>query len=113
AANLRAIYSGLDDTAVQEYVSVLSEPGALVAAIDWYRSMSAAASAATPAATMPTLYVWSDNDPSLGREAAHATEAHVTGSYRFVVLDGVGHWIPELAADRFTPLLLEHLAAAP
>ena len=113
AANLRAIYAGLDAAAVEEYVSVLSEPGALVAAIDWYRSMSGAASVAIPAATMPTLYVWSDNDPSLGREAAEATEAHVTGSYRFVVLEGVGHWIPELAADRFTPLLLEHLAAAP
>jgi hypothetical protein len=35
----------------------------------------------------------------------------VSGPYRFEVLEGVGHWIPELAADRFTPLLLEHLQA--
>jgi pimeloyl-ACP methyl ester carboxylesterase len=112
AASLRAIYTALDADAADEYVSVLSEPGALVAAIDWYRSMSGAASAATPAATMPTLYVWSDNDPSLGRDGAEATAAYVTGPYRFVVLEGVGHWIPELAADRFTPLLLEHLTAS-
>jgi pimeloyl-ACP methyl ester carboxylesterase len=53
--------------------------------------------------------VWSDDDPALGPAAAQATAGFVTGPYRFVVLEGVGHWIPELAADRFTPLLLDHL----
>ena len=110
AAGLRSVYAGLDPDAADEYVAVLSQPGALVAAIDWYRSMSGTASAATPAASMPTLYVWSDQDPTLGRAAADATADLVTGPYRFEVLEGVGHWIPELAADRFTPLLLEHLA---
>ena len=111
AAGLRLVYGGLDPDAVDEYVAVLGKPGALMAAIDWYRSMSGTASAATPPASMPTLYVWSDQDPSLGRDAAEATAALVTGAYRFEVLEGVGHWIPELAADRFTTLLLEHLAA--
>jgi pimeloyl-ACP methyl ester carboxylesterase len=111
AAGLRNVYRGLDEEAVDEYVAVLSQPGALVAAIDWYRSMSGAASAATPTATMPTLYVWSDQDPSLGRDAAEATAALVTGPYRFEVLEGVGHWIPELAADAFSQLLLEHLGS--
>src|SRR5262245_61683590 len=81
AAGLRAIYVGLDADAIEEYVAVLSEPGALVAAVDWYRSMSGAQSAATPAASMPTLYVWSDRDPSLGREAAEATASFVNGAY--------------------------------
>ena len=67
---------------------------------------------AAGAASVPTLYAWSDRDPSLGREAAEATASFVTGPYHFVVLEGVGHWIPELAADRFTPLLLDHLRAA-
>jgi pimeloyl-ACP methyl ester carboxylesterase len=111
AAALRLVYGGLEAEAVEEYVAVLADPGALIAAIDWYRSMSGAASAATPPASMPTLYTWSDQDPSLGRDAAEATAAFVTGPYRFEVLAGVGHWIPELAADRFTPMLLDHLAA--
>jgi pimeloyl-ACP methyl ester carboxylesterase len=58
---------------------------------------------------VPTLYVWSDADPAIGRDAALATERHVTGPYRFVALEGVGHWIPELAADELTALLLHHL----
>jgi pimeloyl-ACP methyl ester carboxylesterase len=109
AAALRGVYAGLPAAAIDEYVRVLSQPGALAAAIDWYRAMSGAASAATPPASMPTLYVWSDDDPALGREAAEATAALVTGPYRFEVLERVGHWIPELAAERFTALLLGHL----
>jgi pimeloyl-ACP methyl ester carboxylesterase len=113
AVGLRAVYGGLTEDAISEYVSVLAQPGALVAAIDWYRSMSGRASAATPPAAMPTLYVWSDRDPALGRDAAEATAALVTGEYRFEVLEGVGHWVPELAAERFTSLLLNHLATHP
>lgn len=112
AAGLRAVYTGLDPAAADEYVAVLSQPGALVAAIDWYRSMSGTASAETPPSSVPTLYVWSDQDPTLGRAAAEATAELVTGPYRFEVLEGVGHWIPESAAERFTPLLLEHLRSA-
>jgi pimeloyl-ACP methyl ester carboxylesterase len=113
ATGLRAVFAGLAPDAADEYVRVLAQPGALVAAIDWYRSMSGRASAATPPASMPTLYVWSDQDPALGRAAAEATADLVTGPYRFEVLEGVGHWIPELAADRFTPTLLAHLAEHP
>jgi pimeloyl-ACP methyl ester carboxylesterase len=109
---LRSVFRGLPDEAVAEYVDALSGPGALVAAVDWYRSMSAKASAAVPSCAVPTLYVWSDRDPAIGRAAAEATEAHVDGPYRFVELHDVGHWIPELAAGPFSALLLEHLSVA-
>ena len=111
AAALRLAFTGLPEVAVDAHVAVLAEPGALVAAIDWYRSMSGRASAATPASSVPTLYVWSDQDPALGRAAAEATAELVTGPYRFVVLEGTGHWIPELAADELHAVLLPHLAA--
>jgi pimeloyl-ACP methyl ester carboxylesterase len=109
AAGLRQVFAGLPAAAVDAHVAALSEPGALVAAVDWYRAMSAKVSAAVPPCPVPTLYVWSDGDPAIGRDAAVATEQHVTGPYRFVTLEGVGHWIPEQAAGPFTSLLLEHL----
>jgi pimeloyl-ACP methyl ester carboxylesterase len=109
AAGLRQVFAGLPDAAVDAHVAALSEPGALVAAVDWYRAMSAKVSAAVPPCPVPTLYVWSDGDPAIGRDAAVATGQHVTGPYRFVTLPGVGHWIPEQAAGPFTTLLLEHL----
>ena len=47
--------------------------------------------------------------PALGATAAHATGDHVAGPYRFEVLHGVSHWVPEQAPDRLAALLLEHL----
>jgi pimeloyl-ACP methyl ester carboxylesterase len=108
-AGLRLVYRGLPDDVADAHVRDMSEPGALVAAIDWYRAMSAKASVAVPPCSVPTLYVWSDDDPAIGRDAALATVDCVTGPYRFVTLEGVGHWIPEEAAATFTGLLLDHL----
>jgi pimeloyl-ACP methyl ester carboxylesterase len=111
AAALRMVYDGLPPDAVEEYVSVLSQPGALQAAIDWYRASSGRVSAATPPSPVPTLYIWGDHDQALGRAAAEATADHVTGPYRFEVIEGGTHWLPELSADVLTPLLLAHLAS--
>jgi pimeloyl-ACP methyl ester carboxylesterase len=58
------------------------------------------------------MYVWSTEDPALGREPAEATGAHVAGPYRFEVLEGVGHWVPEAAPDQMNSLLIDHLTAA-
>jgi pimeloyl-ACP methyl ester carboxylesterase len=113
AAGLRSFFAGVPRGAVDAHVAVLSEPGALVAAFDWYRAMSGRASAATPPSSVPTLYLWADADPAMGRSAAEASADLATGPYRFVVLEGVGHWVPELAADRVDAELLAHLATHP
>lgn len=109
AAELRQAYAGLPDGSIAAHVEDMSAPGLLVAAVNWYRAMSAKASAAVPPCPVPTLHVWGDADPAISRPAAEGTEDHVTGPYDFVVLEGVGHWIPEHPA--FAPLLLAHLAA--
>lgn len=111
AAALRLVYDGLPPDAVEEYVSVLSAAGALEAAVDWYRASSGRVSAATPPSPVPTLYVWGDHDQALGRAAADATAGFVTGPYRFEVIEGGSHWLPELSADQLNPMLLDHLAS--
>jgi pimeloyl-ACP methyl ester carboxylesterase len=60
---------------------------------------------------VPTLYAWGSKDRALGERAARNTAHHVTGPYRFEVLEGVSHWIPVEAPDIVMPLLREHLAA--
>ncbi|HEY7070746.1 MAG TPA: alpha/beta hydrolase [Acidimicrobiales bacterium] len=109
-AGLRQAYAGLPEASIAAHIEDMSVPGVLVAAVDWYRAMSAKVSVAVPPSPVPTLYVWSDDDPSIGRAAADATADLVTGPFDFVVLEGVSHWIPEQAAATFTPLLLSHLA---
>jgi pimeloyl-ACP methyl ester carboxylesterase len=56
--------------------------------------------------------VWSTDDPAIGREAAEACGRHVEGPYRFEILPGVSHWVPEEAPDDLNRLLLDHLARA-
>jgi pimeloyl-ACP methyl ester carboxylesterase len=87
------------------------EPGALTAALNWYRAMSAQSLGDVGQITVPTLYVWSTEDIALGRQAAEATAQWVSGPYRFEVLTGVSHWIPEEAPQDLTRLLLEHLSS--
>jgi pimeloyl-ACP methyl ester carboxylesterase len=111
AAGLRAVYAGLPDEHVEEYVRILAEPGALASCVDWYRASRGSVSAATPATPVPTLYAWGDQDPSIGRAAADATAGFVAGPYRFEVFEGSGHWLPELDGDRLDALLLEHLGS--
>jgi pimeloyl-ACP methyl ester carboxylesterase len=114
AAALRALYAAslLADEAAAEYVRVLTQPGALTGALNWYRAADLGLVEGLGPITTPTLYVWSTNDPALGREAAEATAEHVDGPYRFEVLDGVSHWIAEEAPDTLDGLLLEHLRRA-
>jgi pimeloyl-ACP methyl ester carboxylesterase len=101
--------SGADDDAVRSYVQVLCQPGALTAALNWYRANDIGHPVDPGPITVPTLYVWSTDDMALGRVAAEATAAYVQGPYRFEVLEGVNHWIPDVAHDQLSGLLLDHL----
>src|SRR5204862_3775001 len=93
----------------ETYASALSDRGALTAALNWYRAQRPRTAAAVGDIVVPTLFVWSDGDIALGRAAAQATGRYVKGEYRFEVLNGVSHWIPETRPDELSALLLEHL----
>jgi len=115
ARRLRRMLAGADGEtgvpaeAIDEYVAVLSAPGALTAALNWYRAMSSA----TPVedVTVPTTYVWSDADMAIGRIAAEGCAEYVTGDYRFVELAGISHWVPEQAPDRLATAILDRVAS--
>ena len=96
--------------AVDEYVAVLSAPGALTAALNWYRAMSSETRVDT--VEVPTTYVWSDADVAIGRTAAEACEQFVTGDYRFVALPGITHWIPEQAPEQLAAAILDRVASS-
>ena len=91
---------------------VLTDPGAMTAALHYYRAWGTDLDSVGPIA-VSTLFVWSTDDVALGRVAAEATAEWVTGPYRFEVLDGVSHWIPEVVPDTVSRLALEHMGASP
>jgi pimeloyl-ACP methyl ester carboxylesterase len=99
---------GLDPQWVDTYTRVLAQPGALTAALAWYRAATPFGLRA-PRVGVPTLYVWGSGDPALGPRAATTTGRWVTGAYRFEILPGAGHWLPEHHPEELGRLLLEHL----
>jgi pimeloyl-ACP methyl ester carboxylesterase len=109
---LRAMFTaaGLDPVLAEPQVAAMVEPGRLTAALHWYRANNLEAPRPVAAIGMPTLYVWSTEDIALGRRAAEATGGYVDGPYRFEVLEGVSHWIPDEAPEQVNALLLEYLA---
>jgi len=111
AAGLRLLFAGagMTEDEARPYLQALATVEALGAAVNWYRAARLTDVEGLGPIVAPTLYVWSTEDPALGPEAAEATAAAVEGPYRFEVLDGVDHWVPEHAADVMSALLVEHL----
>jgi pimeloyl-ACP methyl ester carboxylesterase len=103
---------GLPDDLVERYVARMQEPGALTAALNWYRAIPYGGRDPVGTVRVPTLHVWGDRDAALGRAAIEASAQFVSAPYRLEVLEGVNHWVPELAADRVAELLVAHVRTA-
>ena len=111
-ALLRGVYAGIDDEAIAEYVRVLGSKAALGAGLNWYRANIGNRTLQGPpvgSVEVPTMFTWSDGDTALCIDGAVLTEQYVSGPYRFEVLEGVTHWIPDLAPDAMSSLLVEHV----
>ena len=106
-AGLRRMLTGLPADEVEHYVMRMRDPGALTAALAWYRAMESGASA--PATRVPTTYVWSTDDAALRRSGAELCGEFVDADYRLVVLDGVSHWIPDEAPDAVAEAVLDRI----
>lgn len=108
--NRRALSrSGLNDDAIDRYVTPMKQPGAARAAINWYRGLPFS-KPIRGKVQVPALYVYATKDMFLGRKAADLTANHVDAPYRFEVLDGATHWLPEQNADTVAQLILDHAA---
>lgn len=111
-AGLRGFFAGIEEDAVEDYVQVLGSKAALGSALNWYRANIADRLVSGPAmgvVRVPTMFTWSDGDTALCIDGAELTEEYVDAPYRFEVIEGVSHWIPDLAPDQMTELLLDHI----
>ncbi len=108
---LRAIFAGLPDERIEGYLARLREPGALTAALNWYRAISPADLDGLGKVQVPTTLLWGDQDLAVGPVAAARCAEQVTGDYRFRALPGVGHWIADTAPDALAGAILERIGA--
>ncbi len=106
-----------DDPDLARQIADLSRPGALTAALSWYRaniSPRRFVPHGTPPGTgrpvtCPVTGVWSSDDPFLGERQMTASSDVVAGPWRYERVEGVDHWVPVHAPDRLSRILLEHL----
>jgi pimeloyl-ACP methyl ester carboxylesterase len=97
-------------------VAAFAQPGMLKSALNWYRGIPFSSPRETAkVVTVPTLYVWSDNDVALKEKCAQLCADYVVADYRFEVLEGTSHWLldeqPETVADLILDWIGTHCGA--
>lgn len=103
--------SGLPERYLDEYMALFAEPGAARGAINYYRALPLGPRDIFGPVTIPTMYVYGTNDFALGRTPADLTGDYVQGPYRYEVLEGVSHWIPEEVPNRTAELVLDFIGS--
>lgn len=80
-------------------------------ALSWYRALPLQhVREALPAVTVPTTFVWSDRDPYAARAGAEACGRYVEAAYRFAVITGASHWLPDEQPQALAELILDRAA---
>jgi pimeloyl-ACP methyl ester carboxylesterase len=104
--------TGLDPGSAARYAARAADPRAMRGPLNWYRAIPLRLRERTGQVEIPTLFAWSDGDRFVSRAAAGQCGRYVNGRYRFEVLKGASHWLPEEAPERVGSLLTEHFARA-
>ncbi len=102
----------LGDEDIQRYVSAIARPGALTAALSYYRQLARDVPAAVGVArviTAPTLVLWGEQDPYLGLELLDGLGAWAT-DLRIERFPDAGHWVNQQLPDAVNEALLGFLA---
>jgi pimeloyl-ACP methyl ester carboxylesterase len=103
--------SGLDAVHAERYVRRMSEPGALTAALAWYRALRLRGGTGAGRSRVPTTFVHGVDDPFFAPAAVVATTRYVAGPFRAVPLVA-GHWLPETRADDVAEAVLTSPSAS-
>ena len=108
-ARLRAMFGDLPPSRIDDYVRPLLEPGALTAALNWYRALGT--DGPTGSAMRPTTFVWGDQDVAIGPTAANGCKQWVDADYEFVPLPGASHWLADEVPAELARVVLARIGA--
>jgi pimeloyl-ACP methyl ester carboxylesterase len=116
AAALRQVWDKSSPEEVEEYLAILTAPGALTAALNWYRA-NFGGGALDPTAnqfevTTPTLTIWGNQDQAVGRATTLHHNEFMKGPNRWLELDA-GHWLIQEKFETVSEEVLAHLRAHP
>ncbi len=103
-----------DPKDLETYLKDLSRPGALTAALNWYRANVPPAAQLldgplVPPVAVPTLGIWSDGDVFLIEEGMKRSKEFVDAPWRYERIHGASHWVPLDVPDQLNSLLVGFL----
>lgn len=95
----------------EEYIRIQAEPGALTAALNWYRAVDVPAIAEgaefQKPVELPTLFIWGKNDFVISETVVASARALMPEDYTEIALDA-GHALLQHAPDEVIPALIGH-----
>lgn len=100
------------DEDIARYKEALAKPGALTAAINWYRNGASglvSVGSSSGQVDAPTLLIWGEQDTVLGKELTYGTERYVS-NLTIKYLPGCSHWTQQECPDEVNKLLLDFFA---
>jgi pimeloyl-ACP methyl ester carboxylesterase len=99
------------DTDIEHYVKALNEPGAMTAALNYYRAAFRKRNSITRVKKIdaPTLLIWGEKDIALGKELTYDMESLFTGPFSIEYILNCGHFVNEEQPELVNHLLMDHL----
>jgi pimeloyl-ACP methyl ester carboxylesterase len=99
----------------EKWIGDLSRPGALSAALNWYRANAApqallADPVPLPKVQAPTLGIWSSQDRYLTEAQMARSSECVSGPWRYERIEGAGHWMQLDRPQHISSMLVDFLA---
>ncbi|MGH7790906.1 MAG: alpha/beta fold hydrolase, partial [Thermodesulfobacteriota bacterium] len=101
---------------IEKYVSSWKEPGALTGAINYYRAITNPAywkelgkPKKYPPIKAPTLLIWGEDDPFLGKQLTENTDEFIDAPFRLEFIKNCSHWVQQEAPDEVNRLILDFL----
>jgi pimeloyl-ACP methyl ester carboxylesterase len=99
---------------IERYVSSWKEPGALTGAINYYRAIANSQywkelgkPRNYPLIKAPTLQIWGEDDPFLGKQLTEGTGEFIDAPYSLKFIPNCGHWVEQEAPDEVNKLILD------
>ena len=95
----------------EKQIELLSRPGALTAALNWYRANFSPASLNSksnpPRITVPAMGIAAENDPFLLETHVKNSQEMIDAAWEYHLLEGASHWLMLDKPDEVAALLID------
>ncbi|XP_019748679.1 epoxide hydrolase 4 [Hippocampus comes] len=90
---------------LEAYLYALSQPGALTAALNYFRNVFSSLPLSHNQVRSPVLLLWGERDAFVEQEMAEACRVHIRSHFRLNVISGASHWLQQDQPDIVNTLM--------